>query len=196
VGFVPTYKHFSGFGFFLLSKRIHARPPAANANRWAAYSKQQGMFEMSDNTAIEVLLKAFEESHTLARQAEDQRATMSNFLITIAAVLFAFITQQGFTRAVIPLSLFIVFLGLFGLFMSAKYTQHYHRHYARIRLLRKRISELCPEAQIQEIEKESSDENLRRHPLLKQRMPIVYVWLTLHATICLIGVLSTILAVL
>jgi len=35
VGFVPTYKHFSGFEFFLLSKRIHARPPAANAGRWA-----------------------------------------------------------------------------------------------------------------------------------------------------------------
>jgi len=52
---------------------------AADAGRWAAYSKRQGMFEMSDNTVIEVLLKAFEESHTLARQAEDQRATMSNF---------------------------------------------------------------------------------------------------------------------
>ena len=33
VGFVPTYKHFSGFGFFLLSERISSRPPAANANR-------------------------------------------------------------------------------------------------------------------------------------------------------------------
>jgi hypothetical protein len=33
VGFVPTYKYFSGFKFFLLSKRISSRPPAANANR-------------------------------------------------------------------------------------------------------------------------------------------------------------------
>jgi hypothetical protein len=37
VGFVPTYKHFSGFGLFLLPSRIHARPPAANANRWALF---------------------------------------------------------------------------------------------------------------------------------------------------------------
>jgi hypothetical protein len=36
VGFVPTYKHFSGFGLFLPSKRISSRPPAANANRWLA----------------------------------------------------------------------------------------------------------------------------------------------------------------
>ena len=150
---------------------------------------------MSDDTTIEVLLKAFEESHNLARQAEDQRATMSNFLITIAAVMFAFIAQQGFARSVIPVSLFMLFLGLFGLFMSAKYGQHYHRHYARIRLIRKRIAELCPETHIQEIENESSDENRRRHPFLKKR-PILYVWLMLHSAICLLGIFSTILAIL
>jgi len=36
VGLAATYKPFSGFEFFLLSSRIPARPPAANANRSAA----------------------------------------------------------------------------------------------------------------------------------------------------------------
>jgi len=37
-GFCCTYgKHFSGFEFFLLPNRIHARPSASNANRWAAW---------------------------------------------------------------------------------------------------------------------------------------------------------------
>jgi len=35
VGFCAFYKPFSGFGFILLSSRVHARPHAANANRWA-----------------------------------------------------------------------------------------------------------------------------------------------------------------
>jgi hypothetical protein len=35
VGFCGIFKHFSGFGFFLLPSRIHARPLATNANRWA-----------------------------------------------------------------------------------------------------------------------------------------------------------------
>jgi hypothetical protein len=39
-GFCAVFEHFSGFGFFLLSKRIHARPPAANANRWALVSEK------------------------------------------------------------------------------------------------------------------------------------------------------------
>ena len=36
---IEFYKHFSGFGFFLLQGIIHARPPASNANRSAASSK-------------------------------------------------------------------------------------------------------------------------------------------------------------
>jgi len=35
-GFCAIYKHFSGFGFFLLSGIFPARPPTTNANRWAA----------------------------------------------------------------------------------------------------------------------------------------------------------------
>ncbi|MBI5965215.1 MAG: hypothetical protein HY863_17185 [Chloroflexi bacterium] len=38
VGFCGTLRveHFSGFGLFLLSSRIHARPSAGNAIRWCA----------------------------------------------------------------------------------------------------------------------------------------------------------------
>jgi DNA recombination protein RmuC len=52
VGFVPTYKHFSGFGLFLLPSRIHARPPAANANRWALRVKQKDKAMQIDTTTI------------------------------------------------------------------------------------------------------------------------------------------------
>jgi hypothetical protein len=34
-GFFAIYKHFSGFGFFLLSGIFSARPTATNANRSA-----------------------------------------------------------------------------------------------------------------------------------------------------------------
>jgi len=40
-GFCAVYKHFSGFEFFLLPNRVHARPSASNANRWAASQKIQ-----------------------------------------------------------------------------------------------------------------------------------------------------------
>jgi len=36
-GFVAIYKHFSGFKFPLLPSRVHARPHATYANRWAVH---------------------------------------------------------------------------------------------------------------------------------------------------------------
>jgi len=33
VGLGAVYKHFSGFGFFLLPNIVHAHPHATNANR-------------------------------------------------------------------------------------------------------------------------------------------------------------------
>ena len=38
MGFCGIFKHFSGFGLCLLPNRIHARPHAGNANRWACRS--------------------------------------------------------------------------------------------------------------------------------------------------------------
>jgi len=35
-GFCGIFEYFSGFEFFLFLSIIHARPPASNANRWAA----------------------------------------------------------------------------------------------------------------------------------------------------------------
>jgi ABC-type maltose transport system permease subunit len=39
VGFVAIFKHFSGFGFFLLSSIFLTHPHATNANRWLASLK-------------------------------------------------------------------------------------------------------------------------------------------------------------
>jgi len=33
VGFVAIFKHFPDFEFLFLSSRVHAHPPASNANR-------------------------------------------------------------------------------------------------------------------------------------------------------------------
>jgi hypothetical protein len=74
--------------------------------------------EPDKQLTVGVLLKMYETRYMLAKQAEDQRATMSNFLITIAAVMFAFISQQGFSKKTILISLLKIFLGFFGLFMS------------------------------------------------------------------------------
>jgi hypothetical protein len=46
VGVCAIYKHFSGFEFFLLPNRIHARPHAGNANRWVAQEQEQNQIRL------------------------------------------------------------------------------------------------------------------------------------------------------
>jgi|GEM_PF-5894055 len=46
-------KHFSGFEFFLLPSRIHARPHAGNANRWAA-KRTQVLVDMNKKTDVKL----------------------------------------------------------------------------------------------------------------------------------------------
>ncbi|HEY9880212.1 MAG TPA: hypothetical protein V6D29_17280 [Leptolyngbyaceae cyanobacterium] len=151
--------------------------------------------EPDKQLTVEVLLKMYETRYMLAKQAEDQRATMSNFLITIAAVMFAFISQQGFSKKTILISLLTIILGLFGLFMSTKYAQHYLKNYRVARSIRDRISQLCPEAQLQEIENKTSDEIAIRHPFLS-KFPTLYLWTALHISICLVGALCILLSLL
>jgi uncharacterized protein YneF (UPF0154 family) len=129
----------------------------------------------------------------LAKQAEDQRGTLSDFLITIAAVMFAFISQQGFSKKTILISLLTIFLAFLGLFMSTKYAQHYLKNDRAARSIRARIAQLCPEAQLREIEHEVLKEIANRYPFFS-KLPTLYLWFALHIAICLIGGLCILLA--
>ena len=40
-GFCAIYKHFPRFEFSLLPSRVHVRPSASNASRWAAENESQ-----------------------------------------------------------------------------------------------------------------------------------------------------------
>lgn len=151
--------------------------------------------ESDKQLMVEVLLKMYETRYMLAKQAEDQRATMSNFLITIAAIMFAFISQQAFSRRTILVSVLTIFLGLFGLFMSAKYAQHYIKNDRIARSIRDRISQLCPEAQLREIEQKALDEITERSPFFS-KVPTLYLWSALHISICFVGASCILLALL
>jgi hypothetical protein len=124
----------------------------------------------------------------LARQAEDQRVSMTNFLVTIAAAILAFIVQRGFGAETLLLSLFVSLLGLFGLLSSVKFTQHYHRHYTEAKFIRQRLNELCPEGMIENISYRAAESNQKHYPTLGRKIRIVILWTFLHGSIFVIGI--------
>lgn len=152
--------------------------------------------EMMENAPIlEVLIRLMESHVAMARHAEDQRATMTNFLFTISGILIAFIVQQRFSPATLIISILIIVLGLFGVFASVKYAQHFHLHYAAGKFFEQRLHLLVPEAGILEGKAQSREQNSKRYPFMRKRISVVAFWLFLHSSICVIGIASVILTV-
>jgi len=145
---------------------------------------------------IEALLRLIENGAHMARHVEEQRATMTNFLITISGLLVAVVAQQRFAPSTLVISLLIVALGLFGISASLKYAQHFHYHYSLSKFYQHRLHQLVPEANILKVKSQAIERNMQNYPFLRKRLSIVYMWLFLHGSICIIGIACIVLNVL
>lgn len=142
----------------------------------------------------EVLLRLIEGHSEMARHSEDQRATMTNFLVTIAAALVAFVSQQQFAPSTRIVSAIIIVIGVFGLLASLKYAQHFHLHYSLIKRFQQRLNEVTPEVHYADIRAQAINHNQERYPIMRRRIAVITLWLFLHGAICVIGVVSLILS--
>lgn len=70
-GFYAIYKHFSGFGFFLLSGIILARPPTTNANR-CTKNARHGVEGDQDDISMQGRLRPWAAVHTAGDDRPDQ----------------------------------------------------------------------------------------------------------------------------
>ena len=147
---------------------------------------------MGDN--VDILLRFCEEQWTQGRQSETQRATVTNFVITIAAATLTFIGHKGFESASIPLAVFLVVLGLYGATTSMKLYERWHFHMSRARYWRKKIDELDPDAQLIKLKEQADAKHKSKYPRLG-RLPLNWLWLALHISIASLGIVCIIVIV-
>ncbi len=147
---------------------------------------------MADDT--DVLLKLCEEQWTQGRQSESQRATVTNFIITISAAILGFLVQKNFTLTSLPLAILLIALGIYGAVISAKLYERWQSHMRRARYWRKRIDELHPGARIEQLKAESDAKHKLKYSKL-EKIKLNRLWLALHILIALIGVACTIIVI-
>jgi hypothetical protein len=143
---------------------------------------------------IDVLLHYIEENWTQARQSENQRATISNLIVIIAAALSGVVTQTGFNKNSLPLALIMIVFGIYGVIASAKLYERSKFHIERARKLRKRLDELCPDAQVSILQDAADVKHNRKYKILSKPIDN-YVWVFLHIFIALLGVVFTIIII-
>jgi hypothetical protein len=147
---------------------------------------------MADDS--DILLKLFEEEWVQARQAEEQRTAFTNIVLIIASIVLGMISQSSLSKNVLPLTLLLAVLGIYGAVTSQKLYERHRFFVDRSRYWRKKLDELHPKLQIEKLRIEANAEHRKNFPRL-EKMRLNILWLFLHITIAIAGIVLTILII-
>ena len=136
---------------------------------------------------VDILIKFCEEEWTQARQSENQRATMTNYIIIIAIAIFGLMVQMDLNTKALPLAILLVLIGTYGALVSMKLYERWLLHRRRARYWAKRIDELHPNAQLLQLKKAAIKDHEAKYPRLV-RLHLNWLWITIHILIALFGV--------
>ncbi len=138
------------------------------------------------NVATEAVLAYWSEHRAQLRQSENQRATMTNFVLAITAALTGFVVQLRLDARTLPLSVFIVLLGCYGALTAAKYHERAEYHLHQARALTRVLRDLDALPDTEAALTEARDEHYQRHPRL-HRVRLHQLWTGLNLAIALLG---------
>ncbi len=140
---------------------------------------------MADET--DILLNFCEEEWVQARQCEDQRAIITNIVLVITSAALGLLSQMGLSIEMLPVTIFLVILGIYGAFASQKYYERHQFHIERARAWRKRLEELHPKSQITKVREEANKKHSQKFKRL-EKIHLHTLWFFLHLAITLMGI--------
>lgn len=142
----------------------------------------------------ELYLKLFQEYASEARHHEQQRATVTGFFSALAAgVLSVAGIDKTLSASDIPVSLFLVVIGLFGCAFSAKQYERYFVCMERARQYRLALQESVEGSNIIELKRVADKTAAQRFPRL-HAWKLGLFWVALHALIAAFGILLFVLS--
>lgn len=139
---------------------------------------------MSDSA--EVLWNLYQEHSTWERHHEEQRSSVTNILVAVAAGILSVVTLNGFTPSDVPLMIFLVLQGVFGAVFVAKQYERFSRHQRLAKIYRQALSDRFPDAQVIALREMADEQQAKAHPMLYQ-LRLHHLWVALHLLIALFG---------
>lgn len=133
------------------------------------------------------LWKMYLEHSTHLRHHESQRSTVAGAFVAIAAALLGLVTfDKAISRSDAFASLFLVALGVFGAFFSAKQWERATRQARLAEHYRDRVDLLLGGTPLRELEQDVDREHRGRYRVLS-RLRIHVFWIALYLMIASIG---------
>lgn len=138
----------------------------------------------------EVLLQFWQEQRAQARQSEDQRATLSNLTLALAAGALGLVGQWGLQPRSLLLTITMVFLGGYGGLAAAKYYERNGLHIDQAKKLASLLAETTGFENYEAMMAPVRESHLAGHPFIS-KVRLYALWISLHVGIALIGLALT-----
>jgi type IV secretory pathway TrbF-like protein len=139
---------------------------------------------VSDQT--DAVLAFWNEHRVQARQSEDQRALLTNYVLVIASALIGLAVQQRLHLATLPLAFLVMLIGLYGAITVAKYHERAEYHLMQARALTKTLTDLGALPADEATLDQYRQDHYAKYPRL-HRIRLHLLWTGLHAAIAAFG---------
>lgn len=136
-----------------------------------------------------------EENISLANQAERMRLVVATSNLVLATALQISIGVLGLERRVLPLTSWVILLGIYGVFAGRKLYERENYHRSRARKLRGKLNNLYIDAELEKLFKEVEQEHRQIYPRLMD-IRLNTILIALHALIVLLGIIYTLFSIL
>lgn len=137
---------------------------------------------------IDILWGLYKQNSDQAFHYQNQRATTTNIILSIAAGIVGLITfDQKIQGTDFYAALALIFIGCYGAILSAKQYERFNFYMERARGYREKLNSLLSNASILAI-KEAADERAKKRFKLLHRIYIWQLWLILNSFIVLVGI--------
>jgi hypothetical protein len=142
---------------------------------------------MADVT--DILMASIEENWNQARHCEEQRATITNIILTVASLIHAALTISGFNNQTLPLTIFLMILGIYGFLATAKLYERNRYHVKGANALYIQLEHLMPDSQVTQTLASVKLEHEKSSRMSKIRLN--HIWSVLHLLIAFLGFVYT-----
>jgi hypothetical protein len=138
----------------------------------------------------DILIASIQENWNQARHCEDQRATITNLVLTVASLIHAALTISGFNDQTLPLTIFLMILGIYGYLASAKLYERNRYHVKGANALYAQLEQLLPNAHVIQTLLTVKQEHDIAFRMAKIRLN--HIWSFLHLLIALLGLVYSV----
>lgn len=142
----------------------------------------------------EILLKFIEREEALVKHYENQRATVTNFVLVATSLTIGFITQKGVILASLPASLLLTILGVYGTVTVTKLYERTQFASGFIKQYIDQINKLYPNLALSETQEKIRSKHKAKFPMTS-KLHMHQLWSTLHIIIGFSGLCLTIASV-